>query len=103
MNENLGPLAPEIILAVSAVAGLLAGSWLPRDRQWVVRAMAVAACLAGLAAAALAATEPAAPVENCITLGVTALPELSSMPDAVTVIRASAGSGSMGVRINSWK
>src|SRR6266700_138718 len=60
MNENLGPLAPEIILAVSAVAGLLAGSWLPRDRQWVVRAIAVAACLAGLAAAALAATEPAA-------------------------------------------
>src|SRR6266568_3293828 len=60
MNENLGPLAPEIILAVSAVAGLLAGSWLPRDRQWLVRAIAVAACLAGLAAAALAATEPAA-------------------------------------------
>ena len=59
MNENLGPLAPEIILAVSAVAGLLAGSWLPRDRQWLIRAMTAAACLAGLAAAALAATEPA--------------------------------------------
>ncbi len=60
MNENLGPLAPEIILAVSAVAGLLAGSWLPRDRQWLVRAMTAAAGLAGLAAAALAATQPAA-------------------------------------------
>ncbi len=60
MNENLGPLAPEIILAVSAVAGLLAGSWLPRDRQWLIRAMTAAACLAGLAVAALAATQPAA-------------------------------------------
>ncbi len=60
MNENLGPLAPEIILAVSAVAGLLAGSWLPRGRQWLIRAMTAAACLAGLAVAALAATQPAA-------------------------------------------
>src|SRR6266700_2356972 len=60
VNEDLAPLAPEIILAVSAVAGLLAGSWLPRDRQWLVRAMTAAACLAGLAAAGLAATQPAA-------------------------------------------
>ena len=30
MKEELGPLIPELILAVSAVAGLLAGSWLPR-------------------------------------------------------------------------
>jgi NADH-quinone oxidoreductase subunit N len=56
VNQQLGPLAPEIALAVSAVAGLLAGSWLPRHRQWVIRALAAAACLAGLAAAALAAT-----------------------------------------------
>ena len=56
MNQNLGPLAPEIALAASAVAGLLLGSWLPRHRQWIIRALAAAACLAGLAAAALAAT-----------------------------------------------
>jgi NADH-quinone oxidoreductase subunit N len=59
VNQQLGPLAPEIALAASAVAGLLAGSWLPRRRQWIVRVLAVAACLAGLAAAGLAATHAA--------------------------------------------
>jgi NADH-quinone oxidoreductase subunit N len=59
VKESLGPLAPEIILAASAVAGLLAGSWLPRRRQWLIRALTAAACLAGLAAAGLAATQPA--------------------------------------------
>ena len=58
MNQNLGPLAPEIILAASAVAGLLAGSWLPRHRQWLIRALAAAACLGGLATAGLGATQP---------------------------------------------
>jgi NADH-quinone oxidoreductase subunit N len=48
VNQRLGPLAPEIILAVSAVAGLLTGSWLPRGRQWPVWLLAVAACLAVL-------------------------------------------------------
>ena len=55
MNERLGPLTPEIILAASAVAGLLAGSWLPRHRQWVIQLIAVAACLAALAATAFTA------------------------------------------------
>ncbi len=53
MNERLAPLTPEIILAASAVAGLLAGSWLPRQRQWPVRLLAAAACLAALASTAL--------------------------------------------------
>ena len=52
MKEELGPLTPELILAASAVAGLLAGSWLPRGRQWAVRLMAAAACLATLATTA---------------------------------------------------
>jgi NADH-quinone oxidoreductase subunit N len=60
VNEQLGPLIPEIVLAASAVAGLLGGAWLPRSRQWVIRAGAGAACLAGLAAAAVAAAQPAA-------------------------------------------
>jgi NADH-quinone oxidoreductase subunit N len=55
VNERLGPLTPEIILAVAAVAGLLAGSWLPRRRQWVIQLTAAAACLAALAATAFAA------------------------------------------------
>jgi NADH-quinone oxidoreductase subunit N len=59
VNQQLGPLAPEIALAASAVAGLLAGSWLPRRRQWLIRVLAVAACLAGLAAAGVAATHAA--------------------------------------------
>ena len=52
MKEELGPLTPELILAASAVAGLLAGSWLPRGRQWAVRLLAAAACLATLATTA---------------------------------------------------
>jgi NADH-quinone oxidoreductase subunit N len=52
VNERLGPLAPEIILAAGAMAGLLAGSWLPRQRQWAVRLLAAAACLASLAVTA---------------------------------------------------
>lgn len=55
MNERLGPLAPEIILAFGAVAGLLGGSWLPRQRQWAIRLLAAAACLATLATTAFTA------------------------------------------------
>ena len=58
MTENLGPLLPELALAVGAVTGLLAGSWLPRRRQWAVQALAAAACLAALAATAVVATHP---------------------------------------------
>ncbi len=59
MNERLGPLIPEIALAASAVIGLLAGAWLPRHRQWIVRLMAACACLTGLAATGLAMTQAA--------------------------------------------
>lgn len=50
MNQRLGPLVPELVLAASAVAGLLLGSWLPRHRQWLVGLLAAA----GLAGAAVA-------------------------------------------------
>src|SRR5262249_56251600 len=58
VRENLGPLLPEVILAAGAVTGLLAGSWLPRYRQWAVQALAATACLLALAATPLAATRP---------------------------------------------
>lgn len=58
MNERLGPLAPELALAAAAVAGLLLGSWLPRDRQWVVRLLAAVACVVGLVAAGVAMARP---------------------------------------------
>ncbi|MFI1721906.1 NADH-quinone oxidoreductase subunit N [Streptomyces sp. NPDC020489] len=62
MNENPLDLLPEVLLAASAVLGLLLGSWLPRARQWAVGLLAAVACVAGIAAASVAATEPAATV-----------------------------------------
>ncbi|MGW2285672.1 NADH-quinone oxidoreductase subunit N [Streptomyces phaeochromogenes] len=59
MNENPLDLLPEVLLAASAVLGLLLGSWLPRARQWAVGMLAVVACVAGIVAASVAATEPA--------------------------------------------
>ena len=59
MNENVGALLPELLLVLAAAAGLLAGSWLPRDRQWVVRLIAMAGCVAGLVAAIVDLTRPA--------------------------------------------
>ncbi|UYQ60170.1 NADH-quinone oxidoreductase subunit N [Streptomyces peucetius] len=53
MNENLAALLPELALAAAAVLGLLAGSWLPRRRQWAVAVLAAAACAAGLTATAV--------------------------------------------------
>ncbi|MFF3561474.1 NADH-quinone oxidoreductase subunit N [Streptomyces sp. NPDC002574] len=53
MNQNLAALVPELALLGAAVAGLLAGSWLPRRRQWIVAALAAAACAAGLTATAV--------------------------------------------------
>lgn len=59
LNENPAALIPELLLLVGAVTGLLAGAWLPRSRQWLVRLIAVVACIGGLAATAVAMTQPA--------------------------------------------
>lgn len=59
MNENPLDLLPEVLLAASAVLGLLLGSWLPRARQWAVGLLAAVACVAGIVAASVAAAEPA--------------------------------------------
>ncbi|MGE5292601.1 MAG: NADH-quinone oxidoreductase subunit N [Micromonosporaceae bacterium] len=59
MKETLVPLLPEVILAGAAVTGLLAGSWLPRRRQWAVQVLAAAACLAAMAATGVLAAQPA--------------------------------------------
>jgi NADH-quinone oxidoreductase subunit N len=58
MNQNIAPLTPELAIAISAICGLLAGSWLPRRRQWVVRLLAAAGCLVALAATSVAMTRP---------------------------------------------
>ncbi len=54
MNENPAALIPELTLVAGAVLGLLLGSWLPRQRQWLVRVLATTACVAGLAATVVA-------------------------------------------------
>ncbi|MDJ1138497.1 NADH-quinone oxidoreductase subunit N [Streptomyces iconiensis] len=61
-GSAMEPLAllPEMLLAASAVCGLLLGSWLPRTRQWPVAALGGAACVAGLVATAFGATGTAA-------------------------------------------
>jgi len=46
MSGQLAPLLPEIILLLGAVAALLAGSFLPRRRQWGARLVAVTALTA---------------------------------------------------------
>ncbi|GAB2945893.1 NADH-quinone oxidoreductase subunit N [Streptomyces sundarbansensis] len=53
MNEDLTALIPELALLGAAVIGLLAGSWLPRRRQWVIAVLAAAACAAGLVTTAV--------------------------------------------------
>ena len=58
MNEDPGALVPELLLLAGAVLGVLLGSWLPRRRQWVVRLLAAAVCVAGIAATAAAMAGP---------------------------------------------
>ncbi|WP_086828431.1 NADH-quinone oxidoreductase subunit N [Streptomyces sp. NRRL B-24572] len=55
MNENPLDILPEVLLAASAVLGLLFGAWLPRRRQWPVGVLACGAAPAGIAAASVAA------------------------------------------------
>lgn len=57
MHESPLALLPEICLVVGAVLTLLAGSFLPRQRQWVARLVAVAALLGSAVAAATALGE----------------------------------------------
>jgi NADH-quinone oxidoreductase subunit N len=54
MEQSPLALLPELSFLAGAVATLLAGSFLPRQRQWVARLIAVAALLAAAVSAALA-------------------------------------------------
>ncbi|MER7541195.1 NADH-quinone oxidoreductase subunit N [Streptomyces sp. NPDC097704] len=58
MNENPLDILPELLLAASAVLGLLLGAWLPRRRQRLVGILACGAALAGIVAASVAAAGP---------------------------------------------
>ncbi|WP_141577639.1 NADH-quinone oxidoreductase subunit N [Actinomadura sp. WMMA1423] len=59
MNENPADLAPELCVLAAAVAGLVAGMFLPRLRQWPVAVLCSAGLVAGLAFAGAAAARPA--------------------------------------------
>ncbi|GAB3231004.1 NADH-quinone oxidoreductase subunit N [Glycomyces halotolerans] len=45
MTQDVLALLPELCLLLGAVTGLLTGLWLPRERQWIVHAIAAAALL----------------------------------------------------------
>lgn len=55
---DLTLLVPELALTLTAVLGLLVGSWLPRRRQWVVRVLALAGILVAFIATVVAMTQP---------------------------------------------
>ena len=55
MNENPGALLPEIVLLIGAVATLMTGSFVPQDKQWAARVLAVASLAVSLIAGAVAA------------------------------------------------
>jgi NADH-quinone oxidoreductase subunit N len=58
-GEAWAALLPEALLLLGAVSGLLLGLWTPQQRQWRVRVLVTAACLASAVAAAVAVSEPA--------------------------------------------
>ncbi|WP_142027132.1 NADH-quinone oxidoreductase subunit N [Blastococcus colisei] len=58
-GERVLALLPELLLLLGAVGGLLLGLWTPQHRQWRVRLLVTAACLASAIAAAVALFEPA--------------------------------------------
>ncbi|WP_232835793.1 NADH-quinone oxidoreductase subunit N [Actinocorallia populi] len=58
MRENPADLLPELLFLGAAVCGLVAGLWLPRDRQRIVAAVCAAGLAGALAATALAARGP---------------------------------------------
>ena len=68
MNEDPLALLPEISLLSGAVLSLLAGSFLPRQRQWVARLIAVAALAISAAAAAATFGRPTVMVFSAFTV-----------------------------------
>jgi NADH-quinone oxidoreductase subunit N len=68
---DLTAFVPEIAIAVTAVLGLLAGSWLPRYRQWVVRALALLGILVAVIATIISMTRaPEATAAGSYTIDV---------------------------------
>ena len=68
MREDPFAILPEISLLAGAVVSLLAGSFLPRTRQWVARVVTAASLVVAGAAAALALPGPARMVFQSFTV-----------------------------------
>lgn len=62
MNERPLAVLPELLILVGAVVGLLLGLFLARDRQWIVRLVAVFTLVAALVASSIAGAGLAGPV-----------------------------------------
>ncbi|MFP5371440.1 MAG: NADH-quinone oxidoreductase subunit N [Actinomycetes bacterium] len=92
-GEEALALLPELLLLIGAVGGLLLGLWTPQHRQWRVRAMAIAACVASAAAAAGALGDPATRVfeETWVIDGTTGMVRIVvALSAAVAVFLASS-------------
>ncbi|WP_299039443.1 NADH-quinone oxidoreductase subunit N [uncultured Pseudokineococcus sp.] len=59
MGSDVVAVLPEVLLLVGALAALVGGAYTPRERQWVLRLVAVAALLGSSAAAVVGLTSPA--------------------------------------------
>ena len=62
MTENPLDLLPELLLLGGAIGGLLLGLFLPRTRQWLVRAVAAGSLLGAAGVALLASSDLPGPV-----------------------------------------
>lgn len=98
LDKNLLALLPEVFLAGGAVVGLLLGSLLPRQRQWLVGLLAAAACLGGIAAAAAisvsASLSPATVFEGAFAVDtLTNATRIAVLSGALLIVVLALGSG----------
>ncbi|MEU8117542.1 NADH-quinone oxidoreductase subunit N [Spirillospora sp. NPDC049024] len=92
MNENPADLAPELCVLAAAVAGLVAGMFLPRVRQWPVAAVCSAGLVAGLAFAGAAADRPALMAFDSFSVdAITHVTRITVLGSTLAVVLLAAG------------
>ncbi|NIJ11380.1 NADH-quinone oxidoreductase subunit N [Saccharomonospora amisosensis] len=98
MLAQLWLLLPELLLTGGAVLGLLLGSYLPRRRQWLVRALAFSICAAGVVAAVAFWGEHATVFEGAYALDVATATVRVVVLGSVALVLALATPGVRGDR-----
>ncbi|WP_338741240.1 NADH-quinone oxidoreductase subunit N [Actinomadura luteofluorescens] len=92
MNENPADLAPELCVLAAAVAGLVAGMFLPRARQWPVPAACSAGLVAGLAFAGAAAARPGLMAFDAFSVdAITHVTRITVLGSTLAVVLLAAG------------